>query len=69
MPKSFDWRGNLRLAVPMLLLFAVLVVLPQDRLRGAVITRTRERFTLPSLRTAARRGGRVRGRASRWCRA
>jgi branched-subunit amino acid ABC-type transport system permease component len=51
MPKSFDWRGNLRLAVPMLLLFAVLVVLPQDRLRGTVVTRTRERFTVPSLRT------------------
>jgi branched-chain amino acid transport system permease protein len=49
MPKSFDWRGNLRLAVPMILLFVVLLVLPQDRLRGATVTRTRERFTLPSM--------------------
>jgi branched-subunit amino acid ABC-type transport system permease component len=49
MPKSFDWRGNLRLAVPMILLFVVLLVLPQDRLRGAVVTRTRERFTLPTM--------------------
>jgi branched-chain amino acid transport system permease protein len=48
LPKSFDWRGNLRLAVPMILLFAVLVALPQDRLRGTV-SRARERFTLPSL--------------------
>ena len=32
MPKSFDWGGNLRLAVPMILLFVVLLVLPQDRL-------------------------------------
>jgi branched-subunit amino acid ABC-type transport system permease component len=49
MPKSFDWGGNLRLAVPMILLFVVLLVLPQDRLRGAVVYRTRERFTLPSM--------------------
>jgi branched-chain amino acid transport system permease protein len=52
MPKSFDWGGNLRLAVPMLLLFVVLLVLPQDRLRGAVASRTRERFSLPSMRAA-----------------
>jgi branched-subunit amino acid ABC-type transport system permease component len=57
-PKSFDWRGNFRLAVPMILLFIVLLVLPQDRLRGAVITRTRERFTLPSM-TDAYIGGAV----------
>src|SRR5258708_5294966 len=49
MPKSFDWGGNLRLAVPMILLFVVLLVLPQDRLRGAVVYRTRERFTLPTM--------------------
>lgn len=52
MPKSFDWRGNLRLAVPMILLFIVLLVLPQDRLRGTTVTRTRERFTLPSMTDA-----------------
>jgi branched-chain amino acid transport system permease protein len=50
MPKNFDWGGNLRLAVPMILLFVVLIVLPQDRLRGTVVQRTRERFTLPSMR-------------------
>ena len=52
MPKSFDWGGNLRLAVPMILLFVVLLVLPQDRLRGAVAYRTRERFSLPTTRAA-----------------
>ncbi len=52
MPRSFDWGGNLRLAVPMILLFVVLLVLPQDRLRGAVAYRTRERFSLPSMRAA-----------------
>jgi ABC-type branched-subunit amino acid transport system permease subunit len=49
MPKNFDWGGNFRLAVPMVLLFIVLIVLPQDRLRGAVAYRTRERFSLPSM--------------------
>jgi len=52
MPKSFDWGGNFRLAVPMILLFIVLLVLPQDRLRGAVTSRTRERFALPSMTDA-----------------
>jgi ABC-type branched-subunit amino acid transport system permease subunit len=49
MPKSFDWAGNFRLAVPMILLFIVLIALPQDRLRGAVATRTRERFSTPTM--------------------
>jgi len=48
-PKDFDWGGNLRLAVPMILLFVVLLVLPQDRLRGAVVRPTRERFRVPSM--------------------
>jgi branched-chain amino acid transport system permease protein len=52
MPKQFDWGGNFRLAVPMILLFIVLLVLPQDRLRGAVAYRTRERFALPSMNDA-----------------
>lgn len=52
MPKTFDWGGNLRLAVPMILLFVVLLVLPQDRLRGAVALRSRERFALPSMNDA-----------------
>ena len=50
MPKSFDWGGNFRLSVPMLLLFAVLLVLPQDRLRGTIAARTREAITLPTMR-------------------
>ena len=49
MPTTFDWRGNLRLAVPMILLLVVLLALPQDRLRGTVQLRSRERFTVPTL--------------------
>ena len=36
----------------MIALFVVLLFLPQDRLRGATVARTRERFRMPSLRNA-----------------
>jgi branched-chain amino acid transport system permease protein len=36
----------------MIVLFVVLIVLPQDRLRGATLLRTRERFTVPTVRSA-----------------
>jgi branched-chain amino acid transport system permease protein len=51
-PKSFDWATNLRLAVPMILLFLVLVVLPQDRLRGATVRRVRDQFRTPTMTEA-----------------
>jgi len=50
-PKSWAWTSDFRISLPMIILFAVLVVLPQDRLRGAAV-RTRERAHLPSVRTA-----------------
>lgn len=59
----FDWISdagqkwqalrNLRNAIPAVLLFAALLLLPQGRLRGAVVTRTRERFHVPTMRQAA----------------
>lgn len=51
-PVSWTWVGNFRLSLPMIILFVVLLVLPQDRLRGAA-TRTRERYTAPTVRRAA----------------
>ena len=48
----WTWAGNFRLSLPMIALFVVLLFLPQDRLRGATVARTRERFRLPSIRTA-----------------
>ena len=56
MPQSFDWASSLRLAVPMILLFLVLVVLPQDRLRGATVRRVRDQFRTPTLREAVLAG-------------
>ena len=63
----FDWVSdagqnwlalrNLRNAIPAVLLFAALLFLPQSRLRGAVVTRTRERFHVPSLKQAVAWGG------------
>jgi branched-subunit amino acid ABC-type transport system permease component len=51
-PKSWAWTSDFRISLPMIILFLVLVVLPQDRLRGSTVRRTRERFRVPSVRTA-----------------
>src|SRR5262249_62200316 len=51
-PSEWTWTSSFRLSLPMILLFVVLLVLPQDRLRGATVLRTRERFRLPSMRSA-----------------
>src|SRR4051812_26411342 len=50
-PASWTWVGNFRATLPMIILFIVLLVLPQDRLRGAA-TRTRERYAVPTVRRA-----------------
>jgi branched-subunit amino acid ABC-type transport system permease component len=49
---KWKWATNARPAIPMIVLFVVLLFLPQDRLRGTTLMRTRERFRLPSMRTA-----------------
>ncbi|GGO72747.1 ABC transporter permease [Nonomuraea cavernae] len=51
-PTDWTWAGNLRVSLPMIILFVVLVLLPQDRLRGAAV-RTRERYRVPTVRRAA----------------
>ncbi|GIH71386.1 ABC transporter permease [Sphaerimonospora thailandensis] len=54
-PTDWTWAGNLRVSLPMIILFVVLIVLPQDRLRGAAI-RTRERYRAPTVRKAVTSG-------------
>ena len=49
---KWTWVGNFRVSLPMIALFVVLLFLPQDRLRGATILRTRERYRMPSMRNA-----------------
>ncbi len=51
-PTSWSWASDFRISLPMIILFVVLIVLPQDRLRGATVRRTRERVHVPSVRTA-----------------
>ncbi len=51
-PETWSWASNFRIALPMIVLFVVLLVLPQERLRGATLLRTRERFTVPTMRSA-----------------
>src|ERR687898_622363 len=50
--ERWTWTGNFRVSLPMIALFVVLLFLPQDRLRGATVLRTRERFRLPTVRSA-----------------
>jgi branched-chain amino acid transport system permease protein len=51
-PPQWTWTGAFRSSIPMILLFVILLLLPQDRLRGATVLRTRERFRMPTMRTA-----------------
>ena len=51
-PGEWTWAGNLRVSLPMIALFVVLLFLPQDRLRGATVLRTRERYRMPTMRNA-----------------
>jgi branched-subunit amino acid ABC-type transport system permease component len=51
-PGDWTWAGNFRVSLPMITLFVVLLFLPQDRLRGATVLRTRERYRMPSMRNA-----------------
>ena len=51
-PRNWTWRDNLRPTVPMVMLFVILLLIPQERLRGTVVLRTRERFRQPTMRQA-----------------
>ena len=47
-----SWSPQFGVAIPVMSLFVVLLVLPQDRLRGATLSRLRERYTVPTMKTA-----------------
>ena len=51
-PADWTWVGNFQRALPMVVLFVVLLLLPQERLRGTA-TRSRERYETPPVRRAA----------------
>ena len=52
-PTRFDWVSNVRGALPLIVLFVVLLLIPQDRLRGISQIRSRERPRVASVRQAA----------------
>ena len=47
--QKWRWLSGFRVSIPVLLLFAMLVLLPHERLRGAVVARVKERFRMPTL--------------------
>ncbi|WP_296606549.1 ABC transporter permease [Nocardioides sp.] len=51
-PAEWTWVGNFQRALPMVVLFVVLLLLPHERLRGTA-TRSRERYQTPPLPRAA----------------
>ena len=51
-PGSWWWAANLEAALPMVVLFLVLLFLPHDRLRTTAL-RSRERYEVPTTRRAA----------------
>lgn len=55
--QKWAFMRNFSHSIPAVVLFVVLLVLPQERLRGAIVTRTRERFRVPTLREAVIWGG------------
>ncbi len=59
--QRWGWLSGLRFAVPVVILFIALLLLPQDRLRGASVERAKERFALPSMRPGPRLGRGLRG--------
>ncbi len=51
--RKWPWLTELRSTLPVVILFAVLIVLPQERLRGNLVTKYRENFTVPTIRSTA----------------
>jgi branched-chain amino acid transport system permease protein len=49
---KWPWAAGMRVSLPVIILFIVLITLPEERLRGAALTRTKERFRMPKLSRA-----------------
>jgi len=47
-----SWSPAFGVSIPVISLFVVLLVLPQDRLRGATLSRLRERFEVPTMKVS-----------------
>lgn len=47
--QKWRWLSGFRVSIPVVLLFIMLVLLPHERLRGAVVARVKERFKVPTM--------------------
>ena len=50
--RKWPWLSELRATIPVVILFAILIVLPQERLRGAAIKKHREVFRTPTMKSS-----------------
>ena len=55
--RKWPWLSELRTTIPVVILFAILIVLPQERLRGSSIEKYKETFKVPSIKSTAIWGG------------
>jgi len=51
--QKWTWLSGFRISIPVVLLVIVLILLPHERLRGAVVSRFKERFSVPTIPKAA----------------
>ena len=64
-PESWSWASNFRIALPMIVLFVVLIVLPRTAYAGHAAPHG-ERFTVPTLRSAVTWGASCSSSCSCW---
>tara|TARA_A100000164_G_scaffold374925_1_gene408910 strand:- start:14569 stop:17034 length:2466 start_codon:yes stop_codon:yes gene_type:complete len=50
--RKWPWLSELRATIPVVILFAILILLPQERLRGGAIKKYREVFRTPTIKSA-----------------
>ena len=50
--RKWPWLSELRATIPVVILFAILILLPQERLRGGAIKKHREVFRTPTIKRA-----------------
>ena len=51
--RDWDWLAGFRVSIPIIILFIILVTFPHERIRGAIVSRTKEQFSTPSVLKAA----------------
>ncbi|MDP6145959.1 MAG: hypothetical protein QF596_09365 [Acidimicrobiales bacterium] len=50
--RKWPWLSELRSAIPVVILFVILILLPQERLRGSSLAKYRESFKVPTIKSS-----------------